>query len=90
MTSLKRCIIRATSIAMAVIFSAGCDSSTEPESPPIPSFAEASCKTWSCSTYYCGRDTGRYGPCCIEYGTPAAQSKPSCTYVPPCKPGVNC
>jgi hypothetical protein len=81
MTSFKRCIIRASSVALAVIFSAGCNSPSEPatesESPPIPSFAEASCRQWSCSNFVCGRNTYVYGACCTERGTPGV-AKPSC------------
>lgn len=93
MKLVQRCTIHAASLVFLLFI--GCrgasESTTEPESPPIPSFAEASCKRWSCVRSTCGWDPAvdPRGACCTERGTPAVP-KPSCEYVPPCKPGVNC
>lgn len=94
MKMMLRCIIRAAPVAILTLVGTGCrgasESATGPETP-IPSFAEAACKRWSCQTATCGYDPASdpRGACCTLRGTPAVP-KPSCEYTPPCSPGVNC
>ena len=66
---------------IALACSAGSESPTSAESPPIPAFLKQNCLAWSCESGRCGYDTAYPpGACCILYGNEYPAPKPSCRF----------